>query len=66
MPHSMPPAEAAAAAAAARVLMSLRPPVSTGHSFSPPSAAHSFIQRAVTTGRYRPLPGMVGSSRRIT
>jgi len=38
------------------------PPVSTGHSFSPPSLAHDFFQRSAS-GRYRPLPGMVSSSR---
>jgi len=50
------------AAAAAPRLVSWHPPVSTGHSFSPPSLAHSLIQQRVASGRYRPLPGMVRGS----
>jgi len=43
-------------------LFLMHPPVSTDHSFSPPSHANSFTQR-IASGRYRPLPGMVCSSR---
>ena len=49
--------------AAARMML-WHPPVSTGHSFSPMSRAHSLFQRSAR-GLYRPLPGMVSSSRTI-
>jgi len=60
--QSQTSAAAEAAAAAAQRLMLWRPPVSTGHSFSPqsPVAAHSLLQRS-DSRRYHPLPGMVSS-----
>ena len=57
------PAGHRTAAVAARMMM-WHPPVSTGHSFSPPSMAHSFFQRSAS-GRYCPLPGMVRSCRTV-